>query len=176
MIPNGFQDPHASSIPLSDEDLASRNGQATSQSAREASMLALDASQLSIDQPFRPTHDQIDAFLSDLELEEHDPPTPYLSELPTGFCYDVRMRYHCELENPKDRRDYHPEDPRRIFEIYREFCVAGLVDDKLLGSGALVSRPLRQIDVREVTEEEVELVHDKKHWDAMAQTPSKIVS
>ena len=172
VIPNGFRNLHASSVPLSDEEPALTNEQPANQSNREASILALDASHLSIDQPIRPTHDQIGAFLSDLELEDHDEPAPYLSELSTGFCYDVRMRYHCELEIAKDRRDYHPEDPRRIFEIYRELCVAGLIEDKLLlSSGPLVSRPLTRIDVREVLAEEVELVHDVKHWIEMKKTP-----
>ena len=159
----------------SDEDRILSIPQQVTQPSREASVLAIDTSHLSIDQSLKPTSDQINGFLSDLELDDHESRTPFLSELATGFCYDVRMRYHCELEIAKDRRDYHPEDPRRIFEIYRELCVAGLIEDKFLSTQPLVSRPLQQIDVREVTEGEVELVHDPKHWYDMKKTPSMVL-
>ena len=118
----------------------------------------------------KPSRERLDTYLAGLELEEGDVPQPFRSELATGYCYDVRMRYHCELEPPENRRDYHPEDPRRIFSIYRELCVSGLIDDGLLNRGSLVSRPLRRVDVREVDESEVTLVHDKKHWDIMKGT------
>lgn len=101
---------------------------------------------------------------------EHEPPKPYTSSLPTGLCYDVRMRYHCELDPPKQRLDYHPEDPRRIFKIYQELCLAGLVKDELLNNGTLIPNPLKRIPVRNVTESEVCLVHDKKHYDFMKST------
>ena len=173
VVSNGFPNSHSLSLPPVEDSHAILNTQQLTQPSREASVLAFDTSHLSIDQSLKPTSDQIDSFLSDLELDDHETRAPFVSELPTGFCYDVRMRYHCELEIAKDRRDYHPEDPRRIFEIYRELCVAGLIEDKFLTTGPLVSRPLQQIDVREVTEGEVELVHDPKHWYTMKETPSK---
>ncbi|KAL6720242.1 Histone deacetylase hda1 [Lecanora helva] len=104
---------------------------------------------------------------------EREPTAPYNSSLPTILCYDVRMRYHCELDPPKQRLDYHPEDPRRIFKIYKELCIAGLVKDEFLNTGTVIPNPLMTIPAREVTEAEVCLVHDKKHFDFMQSTASK---
>ena len=174
IILNGFRGPSQSSVALSDDEPAVTSAKLLKRPSRETSVLARDTNHLSLIQTPPPAGEQLDAYLSELELEEHDSPSPFLSELPTGYCYDVRMRYHCELEPPKDRRDYHPEDPRRIFSIYRELCMAGLIDDSLLcqntGAAPLVPTPLKQIDVREVEESEVELVHDKKHWEFMRAT------
>ena len=97
--------------------------------------------------------------------------------LPTGLCYDVRMRFHCELDPPKQRVDFHPEDPRRIFCIYDALCLAGLVDDKdnlknREGVKILVSRPLMRVFARDATPAEICLVHDKKHYDFIESTKS----
>ena len=114
----------------------------------------------------------LDDFGEDLNGSEHAPTAPYISSLPTGLCYDVRMRYHCELDPPKQSRDFHPEDPRRIFKIYKELCMAGLVKDPMLNTGNLIPNPLLRINARDVSESEVCLVHDKKHWDFMVTTAS----
>ena len=177
IVQNGFRNPDLSSVPPSDDEPLITSTNPLKEFSREASVMTRDTNHLSLLESLPPSHELLDTYLSDLESEQHDAPAPFLSELPTGYCYDVRMRYHCELEPPKDRRDYHPEDPRRIFSIYRELCVAGLIDDRLLsqstGAVPLVSKPLKQIDVREVKESEVELVHDKKHWDMMKATTRK---
>ncbi|MCJ1307172.1 Histone deacetylase hda1 [Agyrium rufum] len=90
------------------------------------------------------------------------------SSLPTGLCYDARMRFHCELDPPKDRSNFHPEDPRRIQNIYKALCKAGLVKDaRLTPPECLVAQPMARIDARPVEEHEVCLVHTKKHWDYM---------
>ncbi|KAL4892077.1 histone deacetylase Hda1 [Aspergillus ambiguus] len=83
-----------------------------------------------------------------------------LASLPSGLCYDVQMRYHCEV---RPTSDVHPEDPRRIYYIYKELCRAGLVDDPE-SSRPLVSRPLKRIDARNATEEEISLVHTPDHY------------
>ncbi|OAX78324.1 hypothetical protein ACJ72_07371 [Emergomyces africanus] len=83
-----------------------------------------------------------------------------LASLATGLCYDIRMRYHCEV---KPTLDVHPEDPRRIYYIYKELCKAGLVDDPD-SSRPLVPQPLQRIGAREATEEEISLVHDSEHY------------
>ena len=98
-----------------------------------------------------------------------------LAMLPTGLCYDVRMRYHCELDPPKQRLDFHPEDPRRIFCIYNELCKAGLVDDKDNlknedGVSILVPKPLMRVFARSATPAEICLIHDKKHYDFIKST------
>ncbi|MCJ1462316.1 Histone deacetylase hda1 [Pseudocyphellaria aurata] len=89
--------------------------------------------------------------------------------LPTGLCYDVRMRYHCELDPPKQRLDFHPEDPRRIYSIYKELCLAGLVDDKM-STQPIVSRPLQRVNARNATQAEICLVHDTKHFNFIERT------
>ena len=143
--------------------------------SRQTSVRATDvAAQLSIEP-------QISDFTSvedteEDQVEEHEIPAPYASFLPTGYCYDVRMRYHCELDPPKERRELHPEDPRRIFKIYQELCVAGLIENEGLNKGHLIPNPLLNIPVRQVTEAEVELVHDKRMWDFMVSTQSKCPS
>ena len=141
--------------------------------SRESSVLANSvANNLSLGSPDDGPEGRVNGFLGDSEAE-HEPTAPYVSSLPTGLCYDVRMRYHCELDPPKQRLDYHPEDPRRIFKIYKELCMAGLVKDDLLNTGTLIPNPLLSIPAREVTEQEVCLVHDKKHFDFMRSTASK---
>ncbi|KAK2789579.1 Histone deacetylase hda1 [Emmonsiellopsis sp. PD_33] len=83
-----------------------------------------------------------------------------VGSMATGLCYDIRMRYHCEV---KPTLDVHPEDPRRIYYIYKELCKAGLVDDPE-SSRPLVSQPLQRISARDATEEEISLVHDPDHY------------
>ena len=39
-----------------------------------------------------------------------------ISSLPTGLCYDERMRYHSEV-SATTGENVHPEDPRRIYYI-----------------------------------------------------------
>lgn len=82
------------------------------------------------------------------------------SSLPTGLCYDIRMRYHCEVEPTVD---VHPEDPRRIYYIYKELCKAGLVDDPG-SSRPLAPQPLHRIHARDATEEEISYVHTTDHY------------
>ena len=96
-------------------------------------------------------------------------PRVSVAMLPTGLCYDVRMRYHCELDPPKQRLDFHPEDPRRIYYIYRELCRAGLVagiDD----AASITSKFLHKINIRYATKEEICLVHDAKHFEFVKST------
>ncbi|OJJ32761.1 hypothetical protein ASPWEDRAFT_42791 [Aspergillus wentii DTO 134E9] len=83
-----------------------------------------------------------------------------LAFLQSGICYDVQMRYHCEV---RPTADVHPEDPRRIYFIYKELCRAGLVDD-VESSRPLVAHPLKRIDARNATEAEISLVHTTDHF------------
>ncbi|KAL8903630.1 MAG: hypothetical protein Q9207_003805, partial [Kuettlingeria erythrocarpa] len=89
--------------------------------------------------------------------------------LATGLCYDVRMRYHCELEPPKARPDFHPEDPRRIYHIYRELCQAGLYKDPQFDV-PIIDKPLERIRARDATAPEICLVHTAKHYHFVAST------
>jgi histone deacetylase 6 len=92
-----------------------------------------------------------------------------ISTLPTGLVYDERMRYHSEV-SATTGDNVHPEDPRRIYYIYRELCQAGLVD-RGNPDDLITSKPLLQIPAREATREEVELVHAApRHYDFVQAT------
>ena len=51
---------------------------------------------------------------SDWSEDVHAPADKGLERalLSSGLCYDIRMRYHCEV---RPTADVHPEDPRRIY-------------------------------------------------------------
>ncbi len=95
--------------------------------------------------------------------------------LATGLCYDVRMRYHCELEPPKARPDFHPEDPRRIYHIYRELCQAGLYKDPQFDV-PIIDKPLERIRARDATAPEICLVHTPNHYHFVASTAGRACS
>ena len=105
----------------------------------------------------------------ELVIEEHTPKIHQLqvAMLPTGICYDVRMRFHCELQPHQRPDDHHPEDPRRIFCIYQALCEAGLVDDPVLSTRPLVPQPMVKIVARDATPQEICLVHDARHYTFM---------
>ncbi|KAI1931621.1 Histone deacetylase hda1 [Ophidiomyces ophidiicola] len=88
------------------------------------------------------------------------------SSLPSGVCYDIRMRYHCEV---KPTLDVHPEDPRRIYYIYKELCKAGLVDDPD-ATRPLVPQPLLRIPARDATHKEISLIHGPGHYEFVLST------
>lgn len=83
-----------------------------------------------------------------------------VGSLATGLCYDPRMRYHCEV-NPTS--DVHPEDPRRIYYIYKALCKAGLVDDEM-ANRLRAAQPLQRINARPGTEAEITLIHTEAHY------------
>lgn len=91
-----------------------------------------------------------------------------LASLPSGLCYDAQMRYHCEV---RPTTEVHPEDPRRIYYIYKELCRAGLVDDPD-SSRPLAPRPLKRISARNATEAETSLVHTADHYAFIESTKS----
>ncbi|KAJ5104326.1 histone deacetylase Hda1 [Penicillium alfredii] len=83
-----------------------------------------------------------------------------VGSLPTGYCYDPRMRYHCEV---RPTADVHPEDPRRIYYIFKEFCLAGLVNHPE-ATHPLAPQTMVRIHARDATEEEIVLVHTEAHY------------
>lgn len=93
-----------------------------------------------------------------------------VSSRDTGICYDTRMRFHCEV---RPTADVHPEDPRRIFYIYKELCRAGLFDDEHLSIRPLVKNPMKRIKIRNATREEICLVHTSEHYDFVYSTQCK---
>lgn len=151
------------------------------QTPRSTSVLANDvAGNLNISTSYSDEdHDELADDDSDSESVVRSDPLPY-SKLPSGLCYDVRMRYHCELEPLPDEEGYipgadpdlHPEDPRRIWSIYRELCLAGLVDDRMSIYG-LVKTPLTRIEARHASPAEICLVHTKSHYDFVVSLQSE---
>ena len=92
-----------------------------------------------------------------------------ITSLPTGLCYDERMRYHAEVQSSIESNGLHPEDPRRIYYIFKMLCNAGLVGD-LPGQKPIVNQPLHRINAREATQEECCLVHSPGHWEFVKST------
>lgn len=106
---------------------------------------------------------------TDATVAKPEPGLP-VAKLPTGLCYDERMRYHAEVAATSGE-NVHPEDPRRIYYIYKELCEAGLVDDRKYPP--MVEVPMSRIDAREATEDECLLIHTKKHYDFVKSTAGK---
>ncbi|KAI1780603.1 putative histone deacetylase A [Hypoxylon cercidicola] len=88
--------------------------------------------------------------------------------LPTGCCYDDRMKLHANADfGPAP---HHPEDPRRIEEIMKMFKKGGLV---FAGSDTELFDILREaptkfmwrIPARPATKQEICTVHTPDHYD-----------
>ena len=77
------------------------------------------------------------------------------------------MRFHQTV----DYRDTHPEDPRRIYHIYKELALAGLIEDREAAS-ANPEELMMRLRCRYATEDEILLVHSKEHLDEMKATES----
>lgn len=98
------------------------------------------------------------------------PHLPYVTSQ-SGLVYDVRMRFHVEIEQDADQ-GVHPEDPRRIWSIYKELVDAGLVDDP--NTIELSEHVLGRIPARFATEEEICAVHTKRHYDWVVALERKL--
>ena len=122
-----------------------------------------------------PSEDDVDSYDSTDDSSIDEAPVVHQGlptrDLPTGLCYDERMRYHAEIA-ALSAEAVHPEDPRRIYYIYKELCQAGLVVQK--DFGVMVSQPLLRIDAREATKEEIERVHTTHHWEFLKRTQSEL--
>ncbi|KAH8677501.1 hypothetical protein BX600DRAFT_430846 [Xylariales sp. PMI_506] len=90
------------------------------------------------------------------------------NRLPTGCCYDDRMKLHANADfGPTP---HHPEDPRRIEEIMKIFKKAGLV---FTGSDTQLADILRdtptkymwRVPARDATKQEICTVHTPSHFD-----------
>ncbi|KAK7921340.1 hypothetical protein PG985_009362 [Apiospora marii] len=115
---------------------------------------------------------------SDIEIDEYEMPIDedaFLknnmvrrSLLPTGCCYDPRMKLHANADfGPSP---HHPEDPRRIEEIMKMLKKAGLVytgpDTDL--ADILRDTPTKymwRIPAREATRQEICTMHTPQHYD-----------
>ncbi|PWN42654.1 Arginase/deacetylase [Ceraceosorus guamensis] len=81
--------------------------------------------------------------------------------LRTGLVYSPAMMLHCPPQNMDEDPevyDRHPEQPKRISEIYQ----------KLVAHGCAMR--MKKINIREVTKEETMLVHEEGVWDGVEIT------
>lgn len=98
---------------------------------------------------------------------------PNLKYIPlkTGLCYDVRMRYHAKIfTSYYEYIDPHPEDPRRIYRIYKILAEEGLITDPTLSGSDDIGDLIVKIPVREASEEEILEVHTKEHLNFLKET------
>ncbi|PHH65416.1 hypothetical protein CDD81_2520 [Ophiocordyceps australis] len=86
--------------------------------------------------------------------------------LPTGCCYDDRMKLHMNADFSPNA--HHPEDPRRIHEIFKAFKKMGLI---YTGPDADLARIIKEcptrymwrIPARSATPQEICLAHSADH-------------
>lgn len=91
--------------------------------------------------------------------------------LKTGYCYDVRMRYHAKIVTSNfDYVDPHPEDPRRIYRVYKSLAESGIIIDPKLEGLDDVGSLMEKIPVRFATDDELLLVHTQQHLDSIKST------
>ncbi|CDK29439.1 unnamed protein product [Kuraishia capsulata CBS 1993] len=91
--------------------------------------------------------------------------------LKTGLCYDVRMRYHAKIFTSYfEYIDPHPEDPRRIYRIYKILAENGLITDPTLSGIDDIGDLMLKLPVREATKEEILQVHTEEHLNFIEST------
>lgn len=91
-------------------------------------------------------------------------PQLFYTPLKTGLVYDVRMRYHAKVfTSYSEYIDPHPEDPRRIYRIYKKLVEAGIVLDPSLAGINEIGPFMLKIPIREATSEEILQVHSEDH-------------
>ena len=102
------------------------------------------------------------------------PPTKpkiHYTPLKTGLCYDVRMRYHAKIYTSYfEYIDPHPEDPRRIYRIYKILAENGLVQDPMLSGVSDIGPLMMKLPVRPATRDELLEVHTAEHLDFLERT------
>lgn len=99
-----------------------------------------------------------------------EPQVGYINKK-TGLCYDVRMRYHAKIfTSYYEYIDPHPEDPRRIYRVYKILAENGLINDPQLVGRQDIGSLMMKIPVREATAEEILLVHSEEQLKYIAST------
>lgn len=100
-------------------------------------------------------------------------PQLFYTPLKTGLVYDVRMRYHAKIfTSYSEYIDPHPEDPRRIYRIYKKLAEGGLVQDSSLAGKDEIGELMQKIPTREATAEEILEVHSEDHLRFILETES----
>lgn len=108
---------------------------------------------------------------SSIVVVPHKKPELFYKPLKTGLVYDVRMRYHSKIFTSYfEYIDPHPEDPRRIYRIYKKLAEAGLVLDKSLSGTEDIGPLMVKIPIREATADEILEVHTEEHLKFIAST------
>nr|ASV72233.1 histone deacetylase HdaA [Preussia minima] len=113
------------------------------------------------------------------KVEVRVPPPPRFQPLPytsskTGLVYDARMRFHSEPMINEHANDIHPEDPRRIHEIFREIQEAGLVQSPEEESEEEAKNDqCWRIQARFATREEICQIHTNAHYEFVKSLQSK---
>lgn len=83
------------------------------------------------------------------------------------------MRYHAKIFTSYfEYIDPHPEDPRRIYRIYKRLVEAGLVQDSSLSGVDEIGPFMLKIPIREATTEEILEVHSESHLNFIQNTES----
>ncbi|KAJ2355969.1 Histone deacetylase hda1 [Coemansia erecta] len=72
-----------------------------------------------------------------------------------GYVYDVRMKYHQDLEDPQDP---HPEDPRRIYWIYSILKTAGCLEI------------MKNVPAQPVADAKILQVHKRQYLETLKDT------
>lgn len=163
--------PSNGSLPLTRESVDSTTLQ-SNRTSRATSVLAKGTNQLSLGSPYDSAASDPEDNLPAAENKHTEPLPDYT--LQTGLCYDTRMRFHTELAPPKDRSDYHPEDPRRIEAIFRALCEAKLVAGNDVAARTSNPNLLYRIRARPAIRPEILLVHDEAHFDFLKSTSGTI--
>lgn len=90
--------------------------------------------------------------------EKASPTTKRRHHLLTGYIYDVYMSYHATL----DIFQIHPEDPRRLFYIYREMRAQHLLEK------------CERVTIKKATHQDILAVHHKQLLQVLRKTKSKV--
>lgn len=92
----------------------------------------------------------------------------------TGVVYDARMRFHTEKDT-EEEEDIHPEDPRRIYEIFKALQDANLLEDETNPAGvAELPFKLWRIEARSAEPSEIALVHSQDHYRFMESLTRRV--
>ena len=176
-VVNGFKDLESrtqTSFPVSrDESITTLSRPDKERSEDTGGLITQVSNLLSIESPSDTPPPQGALDQEPLDVEAPIKHQLQVAMLPTGLCYDVRMRFHCEIMPLNSTEDHHPEEPRRIFAIFQELCKAGLVDDPM-STRPLVPQPLFRISARNASQEEIGTVHDARHYDFVKSLTSKL--
>lgn len=112
----------------------------------------------------KPRLEDISSNKSSINIVPHTKPQLFYSPLKTGLVYDVRMRYHAKIFTSYfEYIDPHPEDPRRIYRIYKKLAEAGLIQDSSLAGSDEIGPLMLKVPTREASAEEILEVHSEEH-------------